>query len=177
MHRAAVIALVLARRIAIPIAIAVALVVPGAVNALPEDSTQPILIQANTAEMNQRSDEIVYMGDVRVEQGSLRVNADRITVEYVDQKVVRIIAEGAPARYRQAIDDPEGEVKAEADTIIYRTSEEQLELSGKASLEQQGNTINGDTIRYDMVAGRVEAVSGAGNSVRMVLQPPPRAPR
>jgi lipopolysaccharide export system protein LptA len=157
--------------------LALALALPSGVAALPEDATQPILIQANAAEMNQRSDEIVYSGEVQVEQGTLRVNADRITVEYVDQKVVRIIAEGAPARYRQSIDDPQGEVEAEAKTIIYRTREEQLELTGDASLEQQGNTINGDTIRYDMVAGRVEAVSGAGNSVRMVLQPPSRTPR
>jgi lipopolysaccharide export system protein LptA len=154
-----------------------ALMLSSSVFALPEDASQPILIQANAAEMNQRSDEIVYSGEVRVEQGTLRVNADRITVEYVDQKVVRIIAQGAPARYRQAIEDPQGEVEAEAATIIYRTREEQLELTGDASLEQQGNTINGDTIRYDMVAGRVEAVSGAGNSVRMVLQPPARPPR
>lgn len=153
------------------------MVIAGAAFALPQDASQPIHIQANVAEMNQTTDEIVYQGDVTVDQGTLRVAADRITVHYIDQKVVRIVAEGSPARYRQEIEDPPGEVEAEATTIVYLTREEQLELSGSAGLRQQGNQISGESIRYDMVAGKVEAVSGAGGNVRMVLQPAARPPQ
>jgi len=149
----------------------------GSAVALPDDASQPIHIQANVAEMNQATDEIVYQGNVKVDQGTLRVSADRITVHYIDQKVVRIVAEGSPARYRQDIEDPEGEVEAEAAIIVYLTREEQLELSGTAALRQQGNQISGESIRYDMVAGKVEAVSGAGGTVRMVLQPAARPPK
>jgi len=124
--------------------------------------------------MDQTSDQIVYHGAVRVDQGTLRVDADQITVQYEDQKVVRIVAKGGPASYRQEIEDPAGEVLAKASTIVYLTRDERLELQGAASLSQQGNEISGETIRYDMVEGKVEAVSGEGGSVRMVLQPASR---
>lgn len=142
--------------------------------ALPQDADQPIHIRADAAEMDQGTDQIVYRGGVRVDQGTLRVDADQITVQYEDQKVIRIVAQGQPASYRQQLDKPEGEVVAEATTIVYLTREERLELQGTASLSQQGNEISGDTILYDMVAGKVEAVSGEGGSVRMVLQPASR---
>jgi lipopolysaccharide export system protein LptA len=124
--------------------------------------------------MDQGTDQIVYRGAVRVDQGTLRVDADEITVQYEDQKVVRIVATGGPASYRQELDDPEGEVLARATTIVYLTRDERLELKGSAFLSQQGNEISGDTILYDMVEGKVEAVSGEGGSVRMVLQPASR---
>jgi lipopolysaccharide export system protein LptA len=142
--------------------------------ALPQDAEQPIHIRANAAEMDQGSDQIVYRGAVRVDQGTLRVDADTITVQYENQKVVRIVAEGGPASYRQELDNPAGEVVAQALRIVYLTRDERLELQGSASLSQQGNEISGDTIHYDMVAGKVEAVSGEGGSVRMVLQPATR---
>jgi len=144
--------------------------------ALPEDSDQPIHIRADVAEMDRAAERIVYRGSVRVDQGTLRVDADQLTVEYEDERVVRIVAEGSPASYRQALDNPPGEVVAQATTIIYFTRDEQLELNGNAFLTQQGNEISGDSIRYDMVAGRVEALSGEGGAVRMVLQPAPREP-
>jgi len=145
-----------------------------AARALPQDADQPIHIRADAAEMDQGNDQIVYRGAVRVDQGTLRVDADRITIEYEDQKVVRIVAEGSPASYRQELENPAGEVIAEATTIVYLTREERLELQGTASLSQQGNEISGETILYDIVAGKVEAVSGEGGSVRMVLQPASR---
>ncbi|MBX3705109.1 MAG: lipopolysaccharide transport periplasmic protein LptA [Pseudomonadales bacterium] len=143
-------------------------------HALPGDADQPIHIRADAAEMDQTSERIVYRGAVRVDQGSLRVDAEQITVEYEDQKVVRIVAQGGPATYRQELENPSGEVVAQATNITYLTRDERLELHGGAFLSQQGNEISGDTIVYDMVAGRVEAVSGEGSPVRMVLQPAAR---
>jgi lipopolysaccharide export system protein LptA len=142
--------------------------------ALPQDAEQPIHIRADAAEMDQASDQIIYQGAVRVDQGTLRVDADRITVQYENQKVVRIVAEGGPASYRQEVENPAGEVVAQANTIVYLTRDERLELRGSASLSQLGNEISGEKILYDMVAGKVEAVSGEGGSVRMVLQPASR---
>ena len=44
-------------------------------------------------------------------------------------------------------------------------------LYGSASLEQKGNTLTGDLIHYDIVAGRVDATANSDVPVRMVLQP------
>ena len=52
---------------------------------------------ANNAEIDQDQQLVIYRGEVQVDQGSLRVIADEMRVEYRDQKVVKIIATGAPA--------------------------------------------------------------------------------
>ncbi len=142
--------------------------------ALPQDADQPIHIRADAAEMDQAAEQIVYRGAVRVDQGTLQVIAEKIIVQYENQKVVRIIAEGNPASYRQELESPSGEVIAEAATITYLTKDERLELKGAARLSQQGNEISGELIVYDMVAGKVDAVAGDERPVRMILQPAAR---
>ena len=100
--------------------------------------------------------------------------ADEMRVEYPDQKVVKIIATGAPAYYQQQVEGDDENVRARSSTIIYHTQEERLDLMGNAYLSQEGNEITGDLIKYDIVAGKVDAKSESGGPVRMILQPAPR---
>ena len=46
-----------------------------------------------------------------------------------------------------------------------------LDLKGDANLEQEGNTVSGDRIIYDIVAGKVDATAEGDGRVRTVLQP------
>jgi len=139
--------------------------------ALPEDSEQPIHIRADNAEIDNKSKKVIYRGSVQVDQGTLRVTANEMTVEYQDQKVIRIVATGNPARYKQQLEAEDDMVNADASTIIYYTQDERVDLKGTASLEQQGNTVTGDFIRYDIVAGKIDATAEGENRVRMELQP------
>ena len=139
--------------------------------ALPEDSDQPIHIRADTAEIDNQAETVIYRGAVQVDQGTLRVTADEMTIEYEDQKVIRIIAVGKPAHYQQQIEPDQELVKADALTIIYHTRDERIELQEQATLEQEGNTLTGDLIIYDIVAGKVDATARDDATVRMVLQP------
>lgn len=143
--------------------------VPG--SALPEDSQQPIHIRADNAEIDNKSKRVIYRGSVQVDQGTLRVTADEMTVEYQDQKVVRIVAVGAPARYKQQLEADDEMVNADASTITYYTQDERVDLQGDASLEQEGNVITGDFIRYDIVDGKIDATAEGNNRVEMELQP------
>jgi len=142
--------------------------------AVPEDASQPIHIRADEAEIDQNAERVIYRGGVLVEQGTLRVSADEMTVEYRDQKVIRITARGTPAKYQQQLEAGEDDVKADATTIVYHTQDEKLDLRGEAFLRQEGNEITGDFIQYDIVAGKVDARAGDQAPVRMVLQPATR---
>ena len=157
---------------------ALALVVsltPAICMALPDDADKPIHIQSDTSEYDMQDNVAVYRGSVRVDQGTLRVTADEMTVEWEQQnderKVVRIIATGKPAHYHQQIDVDQSVVNADASTIIYNTQEERIDLVGEDNLEQEGNTITGDRIVYDIVAGKVDATAEGDGRVRMELQP------
>ncbi len=138
---------------------------------LPEDTQEPIHIHAESAEIEQQEGRIVYVGAVRVEQGTLRVAAEHMVVDYDAGKVVRITATGAPARYRQALRDDAGEVQAAAATIVYHTRESRIDLAGNANLEQRGSSLSGEHIRYDIVAGRVAAGSPTQGSIQTTLMP------
>ena len=142
--------------------------------ALPDDADQPIHIRADNAEIDQDQQLVIYRGDVQVDQGTLRVTADEMTVEYRNQKVVRITATGAPAHYQQQLNETKEQVKARSSTIVYHTQDERLDLMGNAFLTQEGNEITGDQIKYDIVAGKVDAQSQSNERVRMVLQPATR---
>ncbi len=140
--------------------------------ALPEDADQPINIRADTVEYDQTGNRIIYRGSVQVDQGTLRVTAEIMTIDLQDgNKVKRITAEDTPARYRQQIEVGKEPVRAEALTIIYHTQDERVDLKGAANLEQEGSTLTGDLIVYDIVAGRVDATATEEAPVTMTLQP------
>ena len=94
-----------------------------------------------------------------------------MVVEYHNKKVVRITASGNPAHYQQQIEADESEVRADALVIVYHTLEERLDLRGNAYLTQQGNEITGEFIKYDIVAGKVDAQAGEDGRVSMKLEP------
>ncbi len=153
------------------LAVFAVLFISSPVHALPEDSEQPIHIRADNAEIDNKSKTVIYRGSVQVDQGTLRVTADEMTVEYENQKVVRIVATGAPARYKQQLEADDEMVNADASTITYYTQAERVDLEGDASLEQEGNTVTGDFIRYDMVDGKIDASASGDGRVQMELQP------
>lgn len=143
----------------------------GNVGALPEDAEQPIHIRADSAELDENKNLVVYHGSVRMDQGTMRVTADKMTIELKDQLVVRITAEGDRAHYQQQLKPDESMVYADAKTIVYFTQDERVQLTGNAYLTQNKNEFSGDSIKYDIRAGKVDAQATGEGKVQMTLQP------
>ena len=140
--------------------------------ALPEDADQPIRILSKEMVYDEKAARAVYKGGVTVNQGSLQITADTVTVELEDQRVTRVTADGNPAYYSQQLNEGASRVKADATTIVYHTRDERVHLQGRANLTQKGNEFHGELIEYDVRAGRVDASGGeAETPIRMVLQP------
>jgi lipopolysaccharide export system protein LptA len=141
-------------------------------HALQSDADQPIHIEGDDAEIDQNNETIVYTGSVKIVQGTLQVSGDRMVVKINGDQVERITTLGSPALYSQELEDDQGEVRAHANSIIYHTSAERIYLNGSAELEQLGNTLTGESIRYDIVQGKVDASAGdTTGRVRMQLDP------
>ncbi len=140
--------------------------------ALPEDSQQEIRIASDSAFMDKLQGQLVYTGHVEMNQGTLNIQADRITLIRDDDGLQKVIAEGKPARYEQVIIADEGKTHAYGDTIIFHTNNEELILLKNAGLEKQGNVFSGEKIVYLMKEQRIKADSqAADNRIRMVIQP------
>ncbi len=143
--------------------------------ALPDDRNQPIYIQSDRAERDERKGTTVYTGDVEIDQGSLHISADRVTIAMDGDQVTRIDALGAPAEMHQKPSPEREPVYARATTIQYDVAREILTLIEKAAVTQEGSTVKGERIEYFVQEQRVKASSGSAESgasrVQMVIQP------
>jgi lipopolysaccharide export system protein LptA len=118
--------------------------------ALPDDRTQTITIESNSAERDQKTGLTQYQGNVVINQGSLVIEADQVTVYYKDNKVSRIICLGLPASYQQQAAEDGGLIIAKAETIVYLLAEDEINLKSNAVLSRNGTLIKGDSINYDL---------------------------
>ena len=144
--------------------------------ALPEDQEQPIRIQADRSESDARSGVAVLTGDVRVEQGTLRIEAERVTVTDRDGRLARVVAEGSadePATFRQRLEAGEPIARARAARIDYQVAEQRIELEGGALLTQGEREFAGEVIVYDIAQGRVDARAERAGGVRVEWRPAP----
>ena len=147
--------------------------------ALPEDRDQPIYIRSDRAERDERIGTTVYTGDVEIDQGSMHITAERVTVRDADDAVVQIVATGKPAKMHQKPSPEREPVYARALTIQYDVGEEVLTLIDDASVTQQDGAVNGDRIIYYTQEQRVVATGDTSSSskdgrVNVVIQPPKR---
>ena len=140
--------------------------------ALPDDSEQGIHIASDSASLDKIKGEIIYSGNVKVKQGSLNIEAQKVILIRTANGLEKIIAEGNPARYEQMLNENEGKTLAYGETIIYNTKIEQLTLLVNAGLEKQGNVFSGEKIVYLIKEQRVKAESTEPQErIRMVIQP------
>ena len=133
-------------------------------SALPEDRTLAIEITADRAIRDERAGFTVYSGDVVLDQGSLHIEADRLTIFHDREAADRIVAEGRPATMRQQPAIDQAPVRAQANQIVYIKSSEQILLTEAASIEQDGATVTGESIKYFMAQQLVRADSDANDS-------------
>ncbi|MES2823362.1 MAG: lipopolysaccharide transport periplasmic protein LptA [Pseudomonadota bacterium] len=142
--------------------------------ALPADKEQSIKISSESAAIDSKLGVTTLTGSVKLIQGTLEINADKVTLRYdKNQKLESLVAEGLPARYQQQPAADKALIHAEADSIIYTVSKDHLTLDKNAFVEQNGATTRGGKIDYNITSGTVNA-SGAGNGsgrVEFVIPP------
>lgn len=141
-------------------------------NALPDDRDQPIRITADTAIRDEKQGFTVYSGNVHMTQGSMDIEADKLTIFHETAQADKIVAEGKPARMQQkpAVDEPM--VRAHAEIIEYYKNEERVHFRIDAHIDQDGASVAGDSIDYFIVEQLVKADSDKateGNRVQVVI--------
>ncbi len=150
---------------------------------LESDAGAEITIQSDRAEFDRKAGTAIYMGNVILEQGTLLINADKITlISDEQQRLNKAIAEGKPAHFQQLMEGDKGLTKARGHSITYLTQEKHVSLLTEAVLEQEGNSFSGNHIIYDMVNESVSAkgqteshVTPTGEQpsgrIKMIIQP------
>ena len=167
-----------------------ALLAPAPAWALGGDRTQPIVVEAERpGSLDLQRQVVVFNGKVEIQQGTLRIEADRVEVRELPGGARAAIATGSPARYRQQRDVAGEWVEGSADRIEYDSQNGTLRFIGNGAVRRLRDgkpvdSITGALITWDdrseifSVEGSATATGTPGGRVRAVLTPrvqPPAA--
>lgn len=154
------------------LALTMAFVISPSLMALPDDKDQPIQLRADSAEINDKKQISVYIGNVFIKQGSMELKADKITVYSDDNGVKEMVAIGNMANFRQQREVGGAFTTGKALRIEYFAEIDETILIDKAELVQEGDIFTGDRIRFEMEKDVVTATShNKGSQVQMTLPP------
>lgn len=138
------------------------MLLPAMALALPTDKDQPIDVEADGVDLDDRKGISIYKGNVVLTQGSIVIKADKVTVSQRDDGADKIVAEGRPVTFRQKIGGNKGTIKGRAKRTEYFANSETVYMIGDAILIQGKDTFKSDRITYD----RAKAVVKAGASAK-----------
>jgi lipopolysaccharide export system protein LptA len=142
--------------------------------ALKDDNQQPMLIEADTVEVDEAKSTSLYVGHVQVDQGTMHLLADQVTVHHrSDRRIKYIIARGNPASYQQQMEGDKGPVRAFAKRMDYDADRDELILTDEAILIQGTDRIASERIVYDRANARMQA--GGGGRVKISITPDTKA--
>ena len=139
-----------------------ALLYNSIVIALTDDSSKPINIEADSAEINDATGISTYKGNVKITQGSMLLTGDVVILETVNKKVKKIIAEGKLSTFKQKTDDGRL-INAEAEKMVYSITGNKIVLTNNAKLTEAGNTFASDSITFFTDKEIVKAGSTTGD--------------
>lgn len=123
------------------------------------DSNAPVSYAADRIELQDRQDRVVLAGNVQINQGGLRLTADRTTVAFTDQgslQIQRIDATGGVSVNR-------GNESARGDVAIYDFNRRVITLAGNVALRRGSDTLNGGRLVIDLNSG-ISSVDGRGST-------------
>lgn len=144
----------------------------GSVWALSSDREKPIQIEADLADINDKTGISVYTGNVIVVQGSMRITAQVLTVYTKDKVFTKMISTGNPATFRQRPDGKDENVAGEGKRIEYFGSRDTAYFYDNAKLEQAGSTFRSDHIAYDILNDKVNAgITSGDDRVKIIIKP------
>ncbi len=148
--------------------------------ALENDSAEPIVWRADGGSSMSTEDGARFLQmteNVVITQGSLEISGDDALLEYgiESNELRRVTVQGAPARYRQSLDDSEadgradadgaGEVAGSGDTILLYTDDDGntvIELVGNAEIASRDMHTRCERILY---VTELELIRASGNCV------------
>lgn len=154
-----------------PLRLSLCLLIPSIVFGLPEDKDQPIELEADRAQYDQKTGVSTYQGNVIVIQGSMRLTSDIMTVYTKDGAVQAIKATGNPATFRYLPTVDSEEVNGVGQQVDYDALKGVIVVTESARFTQGQDVFTGERVEYDINTDVVKAGGGDGDRVKFIIQP------
>jgi lipopolysaccharide export system protein LptA len=152
---------------------------PALAHGLASDRDQPITIEADSASFKGKEGISIYQGNVYLNQGTLKLHGDTMTVYTRDDHIEKAVLTGNPATSVQRPDGQDVDQHAEARRMEYQADAGLMILTGAARVWQSdGKELRSEKIIYDITRNTANAGSSTGSDrVHITLQPKPREPK
>ncbi|MDE3946055.1 lipopolysaccharide transport periplasmic protein LptA [Glaesserella parasuis] len=140
------------------------------VKALETDRNMPIKIDSGSQSLDMERNIVTFSDNVVVTQGSIKLNAEKVTIIRRDTQKELIEAFGTPVVFQQTLHN-EKIVTGTANSVHYDLDSEFLILRGNAELKQLDSAIKAEKITYDVKKQNLKATSNDRQRVKTVLIP------
>lgn len=126
------------------------------------DSKAPVTYDAGKFVLDDRANQVIFSGGVIVNQADLRIQSDRMLVNFTDGgslEIQRITATGGVVITR-------GDERASGDNAIYNFNRRIITMAGNVRLRRGTDTLNGGRLVIDLASG-LSTVDGtaSGSSI------------
>lgn len=141
------------------------------------ETEAPLTVQAASMEADRAKEISVFRGDVQIDKGNVHIESDEARLRAVEGEIHEGTLIGKPVRFRQQ--PAEGAlITGEASRIEYDAVKGVIVLTGGAWVRQGTDEFRGETIRYDIEAGKVLAQSSekVPERVKIIFQPKTATP-
>jgi lipopolysaccharide export system protein LptA len=161
-------------------AMAVTLALACAAEAEKADRDKPIQVDADRQFGDQKKQESTFEGHVVINQGTLRIDADRVVIRQDTAGNIDVTAAGQPAKFRQKRDGFDEFVEGYAQRIEYDGKADIVKFFDRAKVKRNQDEINSNFIQYNANSETFEAfdpaqkqagIEAPGSRVRVVIQP------
>lgn len=140
-----------------------------------DDTQQPITIEADRAELDEKNEISIYIGNVILQQGNIKIKANKLSVFAKEGQFQRLTAEGNPIEFYQHRENNE-DIRGSSLHMEYDAESKRFKLINNAELWQGKNRFSGEHIQFDPEKEKVIATGTTGDSkstqrVQITIQP------
>ena len=135
------------------------------------DRSQPMDIEASqTSGTLDDREPTILSGNVKIDQGTLHIDADRAVVTLKGSEPVRAVLTGNQAVLKQQMDNGTP-MTARADRIDYDMVADVVVLTGNYTVTTQRGSTSGQRLTYNLKSGQVDSGGQDGGRVKMRILP------
>lgn len=142
--------------------------------ALPEDSSLPIQITADSGGYDQQINEGFYDSNVIMIQGTLEIHADHAKFVMVNDELDNVIATGKQIKIKYLPEKDKPWIFGEGEVLEYFPKKNLLVLKQNARLTQDTDIVEASTIEYNTLDKKVKALSDNNSSDRVFFEIKPK---
>ncbi len=144
-------------------------------HALSTDKEKTMHVMADSADLNQKNHQGIYVGNVELIQGTTNLQATKAITQGNDKnQLILAIADGSKekqAHYWTITDPQKPPFHAYADTIRYYPLRHVIELIGHAHIEQGKDSFSAAKISYDTINQHVLSQGDGKKRIVIIYHP------